>query len=48
MRWSQDFVLTKSKGVPPLAPEKAPLASMANGGRRWGTEEVDESDELQD
>ncbi|CAK8997394.1 unnamed protein product [Durusdinium trenchii] len=45
---NQDFVLTKSKGVPPLAPEKAPLASMANGGRRWGTEEVDESDELQE
>lgn len=41
----QDFVtkVTKSKGVPPTAPKKASLASMANGGRRWGRVEVEES-----
>jgi len=34
LTWPQDFVtkVTKSKGVPPTAPKKASLASMANGG----------------
>eukprot|EP00435_Cladocopium_sp_Y103_P015859 s435_g3.t3 len=40
----KEFV-TKSKGVPPAAPKKASLASMANGGRRWGRAATEESEE---
>ena len=33
---TQDFVMSESRGVPPVAPKRTSLASMANGGRRWG------------